>query len=175
LFVCRGNICRSPIAERLSVLFAERLQVPDFAASSAGTRALVGHPIHPESVRVIESLGGDASNFSARRLTTKVASGADLILTMTREHSNIALETAPRQLRRTFTLAQAARLVTDFAPASVADLGALRPHLAANERWDVGDPIGQSPEFFAEVGAQIADLLPPILELCRRSAAPRPE
>ena len=66
------------------MLFAERPQVPGFTASSAGTRALVGHPIHPESVRVIERLGGDASNFSARRLTTKIASGADLILTMTR-------------------------------------------------------------------------------------------
>ena len=94
---------------------------------------------------------------------------------MTREHCDIALETAPRQLRRTFTLAQAARLVTEFAPANVADLGTLRPHLAADERWDIGDPIGQSPEFFAEIGAQIAGLLPPILELCQRSAAPRSE
>ena len=51
-------------------------------------------------------------------MTTKIASGADLILTMTREHCDIALETAPRQLRRTFTLAQAARLVTEFAPAT---------------------------------------------------------
>jgi protein-tyrosine phosphatase len=163
------------MAERLAVLFAERLQVPNFTASSAGTRALVGHPIHQESVRVIEKLGGDASNSGARRLTTKIASGADLILTMTREHCDIALETAPRQLRRTFTLAQAARLVTEFAPANVADLGTLRPHLAADERWDIGDPIGQSPEFFAEIGAQIAGLLPPILELCQRSAAPRSE
>ena len=149
------------------MLFAERLQVPDFTASSAGTRALVGHPIHQESVRVIEKLGGDASNFSARRLTTKIASGADLILTMTRGHCDSVLETDPRQLRRTFTLAQAARLAIDFAPASVADLGTLRPHVAADEGWDIGDPIGQSPEFFAEVGARIADLLPPILELCR--------
>jgi protein-tyrosine phosphatase len=153
------------------VLFAAQLQVLDFTASSAGTRALVGYPIHPESVRVIESLGGDASNFSARRLTSKIASGADLILTMTREHCDIALETAPRQLRRTFTLAQAARLVSELAPVSVADLSALRPHVAEDARWDIGDPIGQSPEFFAEVGAQIAGLLPPILELCRRSAA----
>jgi protein-tyrosine phosphatase len=169
LFVCTGNICRSPIAERLAVLFAERLQVPGFTASSAGTRALVGHPIHQDSVRVIENLGGDSSNFSARRLTTKIASGADLILTMTRAHCDIVLETAPRQLPRTFTLAQAASLVTEFAPASVADLGMLRPRLSADEGWDIADPIGQNPEFFAGVGARIADLLPPILELCQRT------
>jgi protein-tyrosine phosphatase len=150
-------------------LFAEQSQVPNFTVSSAGTRALVGYPIHPDSVRVIESRGGDASNFSARRLSSKIASGADLILTMTRAHSDIVLETAPRQLRRTFTLAQAARLVTEFTPASVADLPTLRPHLAADEGWDIADPIGQSSEFFTEVGARIADLLPPIVELCQRS------
>lgn len=130
---------------------------------------MVGYPIHPESVGVIENLGGDASNFSARRLTTKIASDADLILTMTREHSDIALQTAPRQLRKTFTLAQAARLVTEFAPASIADLSAFRPHVAPEKWWDIDDPIGQSPEFFEEVGARIAGLLPPIVELCRRS------
>jgi protein-tyrosine phosphatase len=42
--------------------------------------------------------------------------------------------------------------------------------LAAYELSDIADPIGQSGEFFATVGSQIADLLPPILELCRRSS-----
>jgi protein-tyrosine phosphatase len=41
--------------------------------------------------------------------------------------------------------------------------------LAAQELSEIPDPIGQSSEFFATVGSQIADLLPPILELCRRS------
>ncbi len=89
---------------------------------------------------------------------------------MTRAHSDIVLESAPpRQLRRTFTLAQAARLITEFGPASVDDLAGLRPQLAADQGWDIADPIGQSSEVFVEVGARIADLLPPILELCRRS------
>ncbi|WP_396932391.1 low molecular weight phosphatase family protein [Mycolicibacterium sp.] len=167
--MCTGNICRSPIAERLAVLFAEQSQIPNFTASSAGTRALVGYPIHPDSVGVIESFGGDASDFSARRLSPKIASGADLILTMTRAHSDIVLESAPRQLRRTFTLAQAARLIAEFGPASVDDLAGLRPQLAADQGWDIADPIGQSSEVFVEVGARIADLLPPILELAGRS------
>ncbi|BBZ79556.1 protein-tyrosine-phosphatase [Mycolicibacterium anyangense] len=169
LFVCTGNICRSPIGERLAVLFAQQMGVPNVTASSAGTRALVGHPIHPESVRVIESRGGDASNFSARRLSKRIASGADLILTMSRAHSNAVLEAAPAQLRRTFTLPQAARLVTDHAPESITDLAALRPQVAADTWWDVTDPIGRSSDVFDTVGARIADLLPPILELCRRA------
>ena len=50
-----------------------------------------------------------------------------------------------------------------------ADLAALRPHLTANDIADIPGPIGQSPEVFAAIGAQIAELLPPILEVCRRS------
>jgi len=45
----------------------------------------------------------------------------------------------------------------------------LRPRLGTTDRPDIPDPIGQSPEVFAAVGTQIADLLPPIMELCRRT------
>jgi protein-tyrosine phosphatase len=34
---------------------------------------------------------------------------------------------------------------------------------------DIPDPIGQGPEVFAEIGARIADLLPPIFEVCPRA------
>ena len=63
--------------------------------------------------------------------------------------------TAPENLRYDRTL--------------LADLAALRPHLTAIGIADIPDPIGQSPEAFAAIGSQIADLLPPILEVCRRS------
>ena len=101
-------------------------------------------------------------------LTSTIASKADLVLTMTRAHRDAVLELAPRQLHRTFTLSEAARLASECSARNIADLAALRPHLAAHELPDIPDPIGQSTEFFAMVGSQIADLLPPILELCRR-------
>jgi protein-tyrosine phosphatase len=50
---------------------------------------------------------------------------------------------------------------------SVADLAALRPQVATHKLSDIPDPIGKSAEFFEMVGSQIADLLPPIIELCR--------
>ena len=87
---------------------------------------------------------------------------------MTRAHRDRVLELSPQQLHRTFTLNEAARLASTGNAQNVADLAALRPNLAAHELSDIPDPIGQSAEFFAMVGAQIADLLPPILELCRR-------
>lgn len=130
---------------------------------------MIGHPIHLDAAIVVEELGGDPSNFAARQLKSKIATAADLIITMTSTHRDIVLEAAPRQLRRTFALVEAARLASMEGAETLADLAALRPHLTAKDIADIPDPIGQSPEIFAAIGAQIADLLPPILELCRRS------
>jgi protein-tyrosine phosphatase len=171
LFVCTGNICRSPTAERLAAAYAAQLQIPDFRTHSAGTRAVIAHPIHHDAALVLEKLGGDASNFSARQLTSRIARDADLVLTMTRAHRDTVLELAPRLLHRTFILGEASRLASRCDPRNIEDLAALRPQLAADELPDIPDPNGQNIEFFSMVGSQIAELLPPILELCRRSAA----
>lgn len=169
LFVCTGNICRSPTAERLALAYAALQGVPGFTASSAGSHAMIGHPIHRDAAVVLEELGGDASGFAARQLAPDIASAADLIIAMTSAHRDIALEAAPRQLQRTFTLTEIGRLASMDGAETLADLAALRPHLTAHDLADIPDPIGLSQEAFAAVGAQIADLLPPILELCRRS------
>jgi len=169
LFVCTGNICRSPTAERLAAAYAAEHGMPEMWASSAGTRAVIGHPVHPDAAIVLEELGGDASDFAARQLKPKIAADADLIIAMTSAHRDTVLETAPRQLQRTFTLTEVARLASLDGADTLAELAALRPHLTANDIADIPDPIGQSPEVFAAVGAQIASLLPPIVELCRRT------
>lgn len=143
------------------------MQIPEFTASSAGTRAVIGHPIHPDAEQVLRSLEGDPAGFVARQLTAKIASGADLILTMTRAHRDTVLELAPRQLNRTFSLTEAFQLATGFNTREIVDFANFRSQLSAPQTPDIPDPISQSPEVFASVGAQIAELLPPILELCR--------
>lgn len=172
LFVCTGNICRSPTGERLAAAYAAEHAIPGLEVSSAGTRAVIGHAIHRQAAVVLENLGGDASDFTARQLTSKIASAADLIIAMTSEHRDVVLEAAPRKLQRTFTLTEAARLASMEGAETLASLAKLRSLMGANEISDVPDPIGQSAEVFAAVGSQIADLLPPILELCRRSTTP---
>lgn len=171
LFVCTGNICRSPMAERLAIAYADRMGSVGLTVSSAGTRAVVSHPIHDLAAQVLSELGGNASGFAARQLTPKVASSADVVITMTRAHRDRVLELAPRQLKKTFTLAEAAQLCGSFNPQSVAELASLRPQLRPSQAPDIPDPIGEGPVVFANVGQQIADLLPPILELCRISSA----
>ncbi|MCX2928648.1 low molecular weight phosphatase family protein [Mycobacterium sp. CVI_P3] len=167
LFVCTGNICRSPMAERIAAMHAERMGIRDFKASSAGTRAVIGHPVHPEAALVLERLGAPASDFAARQLKPPIAADADLVLTMTMAHRDAVLELAPRQLNRTFTLSQAAYLVAEYGARSVAELPALRSHAATHRHPDIADPIGQDSGVFDAVGAQIAELIPTVLTLCR--------
>ena len=52
LFVCTGNICRSPTAERLARAFADEHGLGDLTASSAGSRAVA----HPRTDRVVPQL-----------------------------------------------------------------------------------------------------------------------
>ena len=57
LCVCIGNVCRSPVAERL---LAARLG-EGFAVSSAGVGAVVGSGVHPHSAAALETLAGYAA------------------------------------------------------------------------------------------------------------------
>lgn len=143
--------------------------IADFTASSAGTAAVIAHPMHADAATVLEGLGGDPSGFAARQLTAKIAASADLILVMSAKHRDRVLELCPQKLSRTFVLSEASRLAADFEAESILDLAGLRTHLGPDERPDIPDPIGQHTEVFQAVGTQIAELLPPIIDLCRRS------
>jgi len=68
----------------------------------------------------LESMGGSAQGFAARRLTSDMALEADLILTATKDIRERVLQMAPATLRRTFTSARcvAAACTKDFASAA---------------------------------------------------------
>lgn len=165
LFVCTGNICRSPTAERLAAGMASTAGV---RTSSAGTRAVIGHPMHPDAAQALVDLGGDPTGFVARQLIPAIATDTDLVVAMTRAHRDAVLELAPRQLHRTFILTEIAALTTQFHPDDIAELAGLRPRLRAEELDDITDPIGRAPAVYAAVGEQIAALVAPVVEFCRR-------
>lgn len=86
LFVCTGNICRSPLAEAL--LRRDLLQrgVEDVEVTSAGTGAWDGAPASEGAYLVALEHGLDLSGHQARPLTKKLVGQSDLILTMSRHH-----------------------------------------------------------------------------------------
>lgn len=139
--------------------------IPDFSAASAGTHAVIGHPISQYAADVLTRRGGDPTNFAARQLTPRIASDADLVITMTTAHRTAVLELAPRQLRRTFTLGEASLLASTYGARTVADLAALRLRLPEHQPVEIADPIGRDLETYEAIGEQIAALLPPVIAL----------
>ncbi len=77
LFVCIGNICRSPMAEGLF-----NQVMPEKAVYSAGIHALVGEPADPLAQQLMQERGIDISEHRARSMAIWMVNEADLILTM---------------------------------------------------------------------------------------------
>ena len=94
LFVCTGNTCRSPIAERLcEKIIAERLQCPIKALEqhgivvlSVGLMVREGESANANAVEVIKEYDLDLSNHRALQINETNVRFADFIFTMTRHH-----------------------------------------------------------------------------------------
>ncbi|BAB51027.1 low molecular weight protein-tyrosine-phosphatase [Mesorhizobium japonicum] len=136
LFVCLGNICRSPLAEGVfRTVWAERGQGRHMLLDSAATSGWeVGSAPDPRSIAVAMRHGIDISGQRARKVLREDFSRFDLILGMDRSN--------------------------------VADLKALAPardrvHLflefAHGQARDVPDPYYDGPEAFAEVYRMIRE------------------
>jgi protein-tyrosine-phosphatase len=86
LFVCTGNICRSPLAEALFKREALARGHEDLAVSSAGTGAWDGAPASEGAYLVGLEHQLDLSGHRARLLTREIVQEADIIFTMARHH-----------------------------------------------------------------------------------------
>uniref|UniRef100_UPI00110CA76D arsenate reductase/protein-tyrosine-phosphatase family protein n=1 Tax=Modestobacter altitudinis TaxID=2213158 RepID=UPI00110CA76D len=179
LFVCTGNLCRSPLAERLFRSWVERElgSARGVRVESAGTAAAVG-PMDERAAQALRELGGEPDGAVARQLQAGETADIDLVLTMTREQRREVLRRDPRAMRRVFTLAEAATLLPlidrtglDLLPLTertqelAARLDAARARRAGGPADDIRDPIGQSLELHREVAGQIAVELRPLADV----------
>lgn len=81
LVICVGNICRSPVGER--VLAAG---LPDVTVSSAGIGALVGHGPDETASKVAAARGVSLEGHVGRQFTNRIGEENDLILVMEPGH-----------------------------------------------------------------------------------------
>jgi protein-tyrosine-phosphatase len=86
LFVCTGNICRSPLAEALLKRELAQRGADGVTVSSAGTGAWEGAPASEGAYLVGLENGLDLSGHKARLLTSDTVRDAHVILTMSRHH-----------------------------------------------------------------------------------------
>ncbi len=84
LFVCHGNICRSPMAELVLRDMAARRGVEVCVESAATSAEELGNPVYPPARRVLVAHGLDPSGKRARQLTAKDYGKFDLIIGMDR-------------------------------------------------------------------------------------------
>lgn len=100
LFVCTGNVCRSPFAERLARLLSDG----SVEYASAGIQALHGEPMDRPMADQLSARGGTSEGFAARQLTAAMVREADLLLCMESRHRLWVVDEAPVALRRTTLL-----------------------------------------------------------------------
>lgn len=77
LCVCTGNICRSPLAERLLAA-----ALPQVNVASAGIGALQGSPMDPMAAAIAQREGLPANDHAGRQLTQAMVAENELILVM---------------------------------------------------------------------------------------------
>jgi protein-tyrosine-phosphatase len=134
LFVCTGNICRSPMASGLlrQQLAAEGLD-SHYQVTSAGVWALDDRPASEHAVTVMAEREIDIRDHVAHTLTADDVAEADLILVMSREHAQMIRNTWPQYEWKIHRLAE-----------------------MAGKRQDVQDPYGDPIEEYRACATTIA-------------------
>jgi protein-tyrosine phosphatase len=82
IFVCLGNICRSPIAEGVLLKMAQAKKLPWIIESAGTNRYHKGGPADERSVKICAKRGVDISRHIARRFKTSDFKEFDVIYTM---------------------------------------------------------------------------------------------
>jgi glycine hydroxymethyltransferase len=147
LFVCTGNICRSPMAEGIfRAMVADR---PDFQVMSAGVGAVGGQPPSKDAVEVMREIGIDITRQRSRPVDPDLIEQADWVFTMTRDHLAI-LELLFPEASGKF------RLVRSLEAGEV----------------DLPDPIGRGRGVYANCRDILRASLAPILRFVTHSETP---
>jgi protein-tyrosine phosphatase len=169
LFVCTGNICRSPSAEYLLRANLElRLgeQAQQISIGSAGLGTPGGWELDAEIVKLLRELQiGNLEQFRSRHVNPELLASSDLILTGAEEHRLAIGANFPDAYSRTFTMREAAALLAradardlprfDLLQRCRATIVLLQRERGTRGRGDqdidIEDPHGGSPATYARM------------------------
>ncbi len=153
LFVCTGNICRSPIAEGLfRALVGNRR---DIEVSSAGVHAVRGQPPSEHAIAVCAEAGVDIRGLRSHPLTLDLIERATHIFAMTGAHVETIQMLFPMATDKTF-------LLREFEE-------------AGSTCWrDVPDPIGLGRDVYNDCAETIKNALPSVLAFVEESEVTTP-
>lgn len=179
LFVCTGNVFRSPMAQAyLGSMVLERNL--DMTVESAGT--LHGdRAIAPSAVQVIGNDGLDMADHRSRLLDPEAIERSDLILGMAREHVREVVSLDPSAWPRSFTLKELVRRGEQLGRrAGGQSLSAWLEKIGADRRrgdlmgWsledDVEDPIDGGLAVCRSTGVELKNLVGRLVDLIEPKA-----
>jgi glycine hydroxymethyltransferase len=149
LFVCTGNICRSPMAEGLFRHATEGRN--DYRVASAGVGAADGQPPSLHAVRALRELGIDIADVRSQLLTPELVDAADYVFGMTHSHVETIMTLFPQAAEKTFLLREFDETLDEF-------------------EKDISDPIGCSYETYAYCRDQIEQGIFAMLNFIEQSA-----
>src|SRR5215472_168055 len=134
LFICTGNVCRSPMAEGI---FRHAIQGRgNYRVISAGLGAMDGQPPSAHAVEAVKELGIDISGQRSRMLTPELVQQADYLFGMTHSHIDTVTLLYPQAAEKTFLLREFDETLDQF-------------------EKDISDPIGGSYEVYLNCRDQI--------------------
>jgi RpiB/LacA/LacB family sugar-phosphate isomerase len=149
LFVCTGNLCRSPMAE---ALFRHAVKgSTKYHVLSAGVGAVDGVPPSPFAVRAVIDLGIDISDQRCRRLSKELVQAADYIFAMTHAHVDAVTLLYPQAAEKTFLLREFDDTLSTF-------------------EKDICDPIGSSFEVYVRCRDQIEEGIASMLKFIEQDS-----
>jgi protein-tyrosine phosphatase len=152
LFVCMGNICRSPSAEGVFRRLVKDAGLSDVVRiESASTHAFhIGEPPDARAQAAARKRGYDITDFRARQIRSDDFREFDMILAMDWDNLALLQQQAPKQYQHKLMLLM--RFANEY------------------EEATVPDPYYGGPEGFAKVLDYIEDACQGLLEVVRKRA-----
>jgi protein-tyrosine-phosphatase len=136
LFICQGNICRSPYAGRYLRKIAGDRNLRGICSRSAGLDVRVSAPSPDLAVRVAKTLGVELMDHWSKPVTADLIENTDMIFTMEHRQAAFMRKTFPDHVQKIFLLP-----LFDTNPPPAWDYAL---------RYNIPDPYGKSEKDFLE-------------------------
>jgi len=127
------------------LIIKENLNIKTEDIKSVGLIAKEGMPVSENSVKALQKIGIDISDYTASVIEEKDLQEADIVLTMTESHENMILQALPQYSDKVFTLSR----------------------YVENRKEDIKDPYGGSQKEYDNTSKMIIKKLKKLVKILK--------